>query len=218
MATVKLTYNLKEDILNNIRNTYKNCADTPLDTLEKMDLGTEAYHLAFKEDEILLAQQLNDMSTEKWISKATSVIVKITYLSVTDEDTITSRDVRYMLPNPMIVPTDRLRSGYAPEIRLDLPAHAPSYEAAVKLLQEHDTIDAERRQTVRAIEHDILNKCVTLKQLLEVWPNAMEYIPEKAKERHNLRVTVNKSAPTEIIISDEVKASLIKTRMLTAGD
>ena len=217
MATVKLTYGLKQDIIDNIQTSYRDRAEIPLDALEKMDLGTEAHRVTFKEDEILLAQQLNDMSTEKWISKATSVIVKITYLSVTDEDTIISRDVRYMLPNPMIVPTDRLRSGYAPEIRLDLPAHAPSYEAAVKLLQEHDTIDAERRQTVRAIEHNILDKCATLKQLLEVWPNAMEFIPEYAKERHNLKVVAKKSAPTEITISDEIKASLIKTRMLTAG-
>ncbi len=157
------------------------------------------------------------MSTEKWVPAATSVIVRITYPSVTEENTVNSRDVRYTLPNPMIVPANRLRSGYTSEIRLELPEDAPSYEAAVKLLQEHDTIDAERRQTVRAIEHNILDKCATLKQLLEVWPNAMEFIPEPAKIRHNLKVVAKKSAPTEITINDEIKASLIKTRMLTAG-
>jgi hypothetical protein len=45
----------------------------------------------------------------------------------------------------------------------------------------------------------------------------MEFIPEYAKKRHELKITANKSAPTEIVISDEIKASLIKTRMLTSG-
>lgn len=218
MATVKLTYNLKEEILENIRNSYDNRAEIPINTLTKMDLGTEAYQLTFKEDEILLAQQLNTISTEKWIPMATSVIVEIKYPSIIKEDTAYIRTIYYNLPKSMLTPVSKLRNGYASEIRLELPLHAPSYEAAVKLLQEHEAIKEECRQTAKTIEHDILNKCATLKQLLEVWPNAMEYIPEHAKDRHKLKVTANKSTPTEIVISDEVKASLIKTRMLTAGD
>ena len=217
MATVKLTHSLKQDILGNIRNSYSQRADIPINTLTKMDLGTEVYQLMFKEDEILLAQQLNNVSAEMWITKATSIMVEIKYPSIVKENTSYVRAISYKLPDPMVVPTNRLRNGYASEIRLELPGHAPSYEAVVKLLQEREAIEEECRQTIKTIERDILNKCATLKQLLEVWPNAMEFIPEYAKERHKLKVTANKSAPTEIVISDEIKASLIKTRMLTAG-
>ena len=217
MATVKLTHSLKQDILNNIRNSYSQRADTPIDALTEMDLGTEVYQLTFKEDEILLAQQLNAMSNEKWVPMATGVLIEIEYPSAVKEDTKYSKTISYRLPNSAIVPVDKLRNGYSSEPRLNLPTHAPSYETAVKLLQEREAIEEECRQTIKTIERDILNKCATLKQLLEVWPNAMEFIPEYAKERHKLKVTANKSAPTEIVISDEIKASLIKTRMLTAG-
>lgn len=217
MATVKLTLNLKDAIINNIQNSYNERAKVPIDALSKMDLGTEVYRLTFKENEVLLAQQLNNMSSEIWVPAATTVMVEIKYPSAVKEDTEYSRAISYKLPMPMIAPMRRLRNGYITELRLELPPHAPSYEAVIKLLQEHEAIGEECRQTVKTIERDILNKCATLKQLLEVWPNAVEYIPEYAKERHNLKVTAKKTPPTEIVISDEIKASLIKTRMLTSG-
>jgi hypothetical protein len=217
MATVRLTPNLKVDIFENIRKAYNQRAEVIITTITNMDLGTEAYRLAFNEEEILLAQQLNAMSKEQWVVQATNVLVDISYPSTIKEDNTCVKSFSYKFPNPVVVPINKLRNGYSSEIRLELPSHAPSYDTVKSLLQEREAIEEECRQTVSAIGRNILDKCATLKQLLEVWPNAMEFIPEYAKERHELKITANKSAPTEIVISDEVKASLIKTRMLTSG-
>ena len=189
MATVNLTPNLKRDIIHNIRSSYLERAMIPIGALIEMDLGTEAYQLAFKEDGILLAQQLTDISTEKWVTLATNVIVEITYPSIMKEDTVFRKTIYYELPNPVVVPTNKLRDGSASGIRLELPTYAPSYETAIKLFRECEAIEEECHQTVKSIKHDILDKCTTLEQLLEVWPDAMEFIPGYAKDGHNLKIT-----------------------------
>lgn len=74
----------------------------------------------------------------------------------------------------------------------------------------------ELQAKVKKLHEDIkkiLTTCRTLKQVLEVWPSALEFCPEAAKQRH--------AAPDpprykkgDVTLSDDTKLELVKVRML----
>lgn len=106
-----------------------------------------------------------------------------------------------------------------------LPANYHSYYSRTELpltpeiQQLYEPVKAERARLAKERDElleeidKVMNQCVTLKQLLEIWPSALDLCPPGVVERHNKVVAPRNKEEVKIELSDQTKLALVKVRM-----
>lgn len=213
MATVRITNDIRHHVKDRFEALYRERIERKQKELQNLDIGNVCYlhYVPAKYRE--LAQQLNADGDGPWLDTVRSITIKMTYLK--NDANHTERAVFFMVPlNPPVPLPTRLR-GYDAKFKL-LETMAP-YEHAKKIYLDLDTMNEERDKLIDQIVDGVLIKCSTLRQVLELWPTAMDFMPDEVKQKHAAKTEKRQSIVEELSIDNDVKVSLMKARMLTAG-
>lgn len=211
MATVRITNDIRSHVRNKFEALYRERIERKQKELQNLDIGNVCYlhYVPAKYRE--LAQQLNADGDGPWINLVSDVNIQMNYRKNDGTEATVAFTVPLRPPAPL--PT-RLRV-YGAKFKL-LETMAP-YEHAKKIYLDLDTMNEERDKLIDQIVDGVLIKCSTLRQVLELWPTAMDFMPDEVKQKHAAKTEKRQSIVEELSIDNDVKVSLMKARMLTAG-
>lgn len=213
MATVRITNDIRRYVKDKFEVLYRERIARKQTELKNLDIGNVCYlhYVPAKYRE--LAQQLNADEDGAWLGTVSNVAIEMTYLK--NDANRTETTVVFTVPlNPPVPLPQRLRD-YGARFKL-LESMAP-YEHAKKIYLDLDTMLEERDKLIGQIVDGVLIKCSTLRQVLELWPTALDFMPDEVKQRHAAKTEKRQSIAEEVSIDNDVKVSLMKARMLTAG-
>ena len=213
MATVHITNNIRSHVKNKLETLYRERIERKNKELQNLNIGNVCYlhYIPAKYRE--LAEQLNADDDGKWVGELSEIIIEMTYLK--NDANRTKTTVRFLAPlNPPMPRPLRMHS-YGAKFKL-LESMAP-YEHAKKIYLDLDAMNEERDKLVAQIVGGVLTKCSTLRQVLELWPTALDFMPDDVKQKHAAKTEKRQSIVEELSIDNDVKVSLMKARMLTTG-
>lgn len=213
MATVRITNDIRYHVKNKFEALYRERIERKQKELQNLDIGNVCYlhYVPAKYRE--LAQQLNADGDGAWLDTVSNIAIEMTYLKNDANQTETT--VTFTVPLKPPVPLPQRLRGYNARFKL-LESMAP-YEHAKKIYLDLDHMNEERDKLVAQIVDGVLTKCSTLRQVLEVWPTALDFMPDDVKQKHSAKTKKCQSVVEELSIDNDVKVSLMKARMLTAG-
>lgn len=213
MATVRITNEIRHYVKNKFKELYRKRIERKQEELQNLDIGNVCYQYYVPAKYRELAQQLNADEDGPWLDLVRDVRIQMTYLRNNANQTWVTVDFTVPLDPPAPLP-QRLR-GFGAKFKL-LESMAP-YEQAKKIRLEIDALIEERDKLIDQLVDGVLTKCSTLRQVLELWPTAMDFMPDEVKKKHATKTEKRQSVMKELSIDDDVKVSLMKARMLTAG-
>lgn len=211
MATVRITNDIRYYVKNRFEALYRARIERKHKELQNLDIGNVCYQYYIPAKYRELAQQLNADSDGPWLDVVHHVPIEMTYRKNDADQTETTVSFTAPLNPPAPLP-HRLR-GYYTKLKL-LESMAP-YEHARKIYLELDAMHEERNKLIEQIVNGVLTKCSTLRQVLELWPTAMDFMPDEVKQKHAAKTKKRQSVVEELSIDNDVKVSLMKVRMLT---
>ena len=213
MATVRITNDIRYHVKSKFEALYRERIKRKREELQNLDIGNVCYlhYVPAKYRE--LAQQLNTDPDGAWLAETTYATIMMTYLKNDADQTKTM--VTFTVPfNPPVLLPQRMR-GYDAKFKL-LESMAP-YEHAKKIYLELDAMCEERDKLINQLVDGVLTKCSTLRQVLKLWPTAMDFMPDDVKQKHAAKTEKRQSVVEELSVDNDVKVSLMKARMLTNG-
>lgn len=213
MATVHITNRIRSHVRDKFEALYHERIERKLKELHNLDIGNTCYMHYVPAKSRELAQQLNADDDGPWIDTVNRIPVEMDYLKDDADRTKTTISFTVQIEPPVPLPL-HLR-GYSVRFKL-LESMAP-YEHAKKIYLDIDDINEEYNKLIDQIISGVLTKCSTLRQVLELWPTALDFMPNEVKQQHAAKAEKRKSVVKELLIDNDVKVSLMKARMLAAG-
>lgn len=213
MATVRITDKIRWHVRDKLSALYSDRIDRKLKELRSLDIGNVCYlhYIPAKYRE--LAQQLNADVDGPWLETVRSVNIEMTYLKDDANRTETTEVFTVPLEPPVPLPL-RMRNYYT---RFKLLESMAPYEHAKKIFLDINAMNEERDKLIAQIVDGVLTKCSTLRQVLKLWPTALDFMPDEVRQRHAAKPEKRQTVVEELSIDNDVKVSLMKARMLTAG-
>ena len=213
MATVRITYDIRRHVRDKFYALYHERIERKRKELQNLDIGNVCYQHYIPAKYRELAQQLNADGDGPWLNTVDSIDIKMIYRK--NDVNRTETTVVFTVPLDPPAPLPQRLHGYGVKLKL-LESMAP-YEHAKKILLDLDALVEERDNLIAQIIDSVLTKCSTLRQVLELWPTALDFMPNEVKQQHAAKAEKRKSVVEELSIDNDVKVSLMKARMLTAG-
>lgn len=213
MATVRITNEIRYHVKSKFEELYRERIERKQKELQNLDIGNVCYlhYVPAKYRE--LAQQLNADGDGAWLDTVSNIGIEMTYLK--NDANRTKTTVVFSVPLKPPVPLPQRLRGYGPKFKL-LESMAP-YEHAKKIYLDLDAMIEERDMLIEQIVRGVLTKCSTLRRVLELWPTAMDFMPDDVKQRHAAKAEKRQSVVEELSVDNDVKVSLMKARMLATG-
>lgn len=211
MATVRITDDIRYYVKNRFEALYQKRIEHKRKELQNLDIGNVCYMHYVPAKYRELAQQLNADEDGPWLDLVSDVNIQMNYRKNDGTETA----VFFTVPLNPPVPMPRRLRGFGAKFKL-LESMAP-YEPAKKIFLEIDAMTDEYNKLVDQIVNGVLTKCSTLRQVLELWPTALDFMPDDVKQRHATKTEKRQSVVEELSIDDDVKVSLMKARMLATG-
>ncbi len=213
MATVRITSDIRKHVKNKFEALYRDRIERKAKELQHLNIGNVCYQHYIPTKYRELAQQLNTDPDGLWADTVHNITVKITYLKRDEARTATTVTFTVPLDPPKPLPL-RMRTYHA---RFELLESMAPYAHAEKIYLELDAMHEERDKLISQIVDGVLAKCSTLRQVLELWPTAMDFMPDEAKQKHAAKSKKRQLTAEELSIDNDVKISLMRARMLAAG-
>lgn len=209
MATVRITQDIRHDVRRRIESLFDARIKKKYEELQHLDIAMQVFMRRVTPEEFAIAQKLN--ADVKWVPEISSLTVHIEYTGI-DGD---KKKVAFTVPFKPPVPAPQSFHGYSynSEENIVHPS-LPCYQPCVDVLLEHDRM-AKERDTLRDSIAKLLNSCTTLRQVLEKWPTALDFMSDAVKAKHAEKVDPTKKE-TKVIseVDDQAKMLLMKARML----
>ena len=209
MATVRITQDIRHDVRRRIEALFNKRIQKKLEELQHLDIAMQVFMRQVSSEEFAAAQKLN--TDVEWVPKINSLTVHIEYTGI-DGD---RRKATFLVPFNPPVPAPQSFHGYRPNDEKNIVHPSlPCYQPCVDILLEQDRMVLERN-TLRDSIAQLLNSCGTLRQVLEKWPTALDFMSDEVKARHAEKVDPTKKE-TKVIseVDDQAKMLLMKARML----
>ena len=213
MATVHITNRVRAHVRNKFEALYRDRIERKAKELQHLNIGNVCYQHYVPAKYRELAQQLNTDPDGLWVDTVHNIAVKMTYIK--DDENRTATTVAFTVPLEPPMPLPLRMRGYG--TRFELRESMAPYEHAKKVYLELDAMHRERDKLIEQIVDGVLSKCSTLRQVLELWPTAVDFMPDDAKQRHATKTVKRQPSAEELSIDNDVKISLMKARMLAAG-
>lgn len=211
MASVRITHSIRQFVRNRFEAMFNKRLTDKINELQHLGVGEACYNHYVPARARQLAQELN--AFESWIPVTETINISVTYTcSITGKDKTVVFSVAFKPPVPL---PKRFTSHWNTQITL-IPS-IDAYQHVVKILHEYDAILAERDNLIHTMVDGVLTECGSLRQVLEHWPNALDFMPEDARAEHARKAEKRESRAKNVAIDDAVKASLLKARMLSGG-
>lgn len=179
MAIVRITDKLKTEIRYKIVAAYERRIQQIKDSLNPQALAEEFYNYSTTEEYRNLAEKLNADPSGPWIPRSTAL-----FLNVYTPSKHGSLYLHIVLAQPLALPMRDKNIGGTLDVYMT--EDMPSYKTLQTALLEICDVEAEKETVIKELitnEYSVLNKCKTVNKLLKIWPNAIEYIPDKVVER-----------------------------------
>jgi hypothetical protein len=213
MATVRITNEIRWHVKNKLEELYRGRIERKEKELKTLDIGNVCYQHYIPAEYRELAKRLNDDKDGPWLEPANYVTVRVSYRKKDTDHLMTEKTFPAPLNPPVPMP-QRFRGFNA---RFQLTEQMAPYEHVKKIFLEIDNIIEERDKLISQIVDGVLTKCSTLRQVLQLWPTALDFMPDEARQRHAAKPEKRQTVVEELSIDNDVKISLMKARMLTAG-
>ena len=214
MATVRITNDIRRHVRDKLDALYSARTEHKRQELQNLDIGNICYQHYVPAKYRDLAQQLNADLDDPWLDVANKIVVQMSYLTNAANHTWITGTFTVPLKPPVPLPK-RLRE-HGAKFKL-LESMAP-YEHAKKILLEISAMTEERNKLINQLVDGVLTKCSTLHQVLELWPSALEFMPDEVKQKHAAKTKKRKSVAEKLSIDPDVKVSLMNARILAAGN
>ena len=209
MATVRITQEIRQEVRRKIESLFDARIEKKYEELQHLDVAMQVFMRRITPEEFAAAQKLN--TDVKWVPEISSLIVFIEYTGI-DGD---KKNVAFTVPFKPPVPAPQSFHGYSPSNEKNIvDPSLPCYQPCVDVLLEHDRMVKER-DTLRDSIAQLLDSCGTLRQVLEKWPTALDFMSDEVKAKHAEKVDPTKKE-TKVIseVDDQAKMLLMKARML----
>lgn len=211
MATVRITQEIRQDVRLKIESLFDARIKKKHEELQHLDVAMQVFMRRITPEEFAIAQKLN--TDVKWVPEISSLTVRIEYMGIDG----TSKNVIFTVPFKPPVPAPASFHGYHPNnnnYKNIVHPSMPCYQPCVDVLLELDRIVKER-DTLRDSIAALLNSCSTLRQVLEKWPTALDFMSDEVKAKHAEKVEPTKKKAKVISeVDDQAKMLLMKARML----
>jgi hypothetical protein len=205
MATVRITQEIRQEVRRKIESLFDARIKKKYEELQHLDVAMQVFMRRITPEEFAIAQKLN--TDVKWVPEISSLTVRIEYTGIDG----TKKNVTFTVPFKPPVPAPASFHGYIPDI---VHPSLPCYQPCVDVLLEHDRMVKER-DTLRDSIAALLNSCGTLRQVLEEWPTALDFMSDEVKAKHAEKVDPTKKKAKAISeVDDQAKMLLMKARML----
>lgn len=206
MATVRMTDTLRAEVRSKFVALREHQMQKSMNKLQNLEIAEECYDFRIPKSQQELAIKMSSYASFCWISKQDYLPISMDYTSKLGFDV----RVQFTISNTknFLLPLDLLRKA------LHLDPSLPSYPKAVAVFYEIDATKLEYGSMIEELVDGAMRECANLKQLLNVWPSALEYMPDYVQHRHNEQEKrAKRRTGKDVKISDDIKISLIKTRM-----
>ena len=204
MATVRINQQIRHHVSNELSRLFDARIKAKREELHKLGIAEAVYAATFSEEERQLAYKLQNYN--KWFDPQTHMNVHIDWK--TNEAPCThSFQTRFVTAQLLpVTHTQRYRI-----FRLE-PEHAP-YKAAVAICEEANRMELEEQELHTKLVKGVLEQCSTLRQVLEVWPTALDFMPEDVRRQHGTKAEKRVSPTVNINIDETTKIALMKARL-----
>ena len=209
MTTVRITSQIRYEVRRKIESLFDARIKKKYEELQHLDVAMQVFMRRITPEEFAAAQKLN--TDVKWVPEISTLTVHIEYTGI-DGD---KKRVAFTVPFKPPVPAPQSFHGYSSSNEKNIVHPSlPCYQPCVDVLLEHDRMVKER-DTLRDSIAQLLNSCGTLRQVLEKWPTALDFMSDEVKAKHAEKVAPTKKE-TKVIseVDDQAKMLLMKARML----
>ena len=207
MATVRITNEIRYEVRRKIESLFDARIKKKYEELQHLDVAMQVFMHRITPEEFAAAQKLN--TNVKWVPEIDSLTVGIMYTGI---DGAKKNDT-FTVPFEPPVPAPQSFHGYSYQKNIVHPS-LPCYQPCVDVLLEFDRMVKER-DTLRDSIAQLLNSCGTLRQVLEKWPTALDFMSDEVKAKHAEKVNPTKKEAKVISeVDDQAKMLLMKARML----
>ena len=209
MATVRITQEIRQDVRRKIESLFDARIKKKYEELQHLDVAMQVFMRRITPEEFAIAQKLN--TDVKWVPEISNLLVHITYTGIDGEEK--KHWFRVLFKPP--VPAPASFHGFNPSNEANIVHPSmPCYQPCVDVLLEHDRMVNER-DTLRDSIAQLLDSCGTLRQVLEKWPTALDFMSDEVKAKHAEKVDPTKKEVKVISeVDDQAKMLLMKARML----
>lgn len=212
MATVRITQEMRNEVRRKIESLFDARIKKKREELEHLDVAMQVFMRRITPNEFAAAQKLN--ADVKWIPEISFLTVYINYTSIDGSNKRAVFAVPFKPPVPAPQSFHGLHNYSSNNEKNIVHPSLPCYQPCVDVLLEIDRIVKER-DTLRDSIIQLLNSCSTLRQVLEKWPSAMDFMSDEVKARHAEKTDPIKKQPKVIAdVDDQAKMLLMKARML----
>ena len=212
MATVRITQEIRQEVRRKIESLFKTRIEEKREELKHLDVGIQVLLSRVPAAQIEAARKLNQDNT--WVPEISSLNVRIEYIGIDGEPKTAALPVPLKPP----VPAPQAFHGYG-SYQNDkmnvVRSNMACYQPCVDVLLEIDRM-ANERNTLRDSIAQLLDSCSTLRQVLEKWPTALDFMSDEVRAKHAEKVDTTKKE-TKVIseVDDQAKMLIMKARMLS---
>ena len=209
MATVRITQDIRHDVRRKIESLFDARIKKKYEELQHLDVAMQVFMRRITPEEFAAAQKLN--TDVKWVPEISSLTVSIEYTGINGA----KKNDTFTVPFKPPVPAPQSFHGYRYNSKENIVHPSlPCYQPCVDVLLEFDRM-VEERDTLRDSITQLLDSCGTLRQVLEKWPTALDFMSDAVKAKHAEKVDPVKKG-TKVIseVDDQAKMLLMKARML----
>ena len=208
MATVRITQEIRQEVRRKIKSLFDARIKKKYEELQHLDVAMQVFMRRITPEEFAAAQKLN--TDVKWVPEISLLTVRIEYTGIDGKE----KKHWFRVPFKPPVPAPQSLHGYSDNEKNIVYPSLPCYQPCVDVLLEHDRMIVER-DTLHDSIAALLNSCSTLRQVLEKWPTALDFMSDEVKAKHAEKVAPTKKE-TKIIseVDDQAKMLLMKARML----
>ena len=211
MATVRITNKIRQDVRRKIESLFDARIKKKYEELQHLDVAMQVFMRRITPEEFAVAQKLN--TDVKWVPEISALTVRIEYTGVDG----TKKNVTFPVPFKPPVPAPANFHGYSSNTDKNIVHPSmPCYQPCVDVLLEYDRMVKER-DTLHGSITALLNSCGTLRQVLEKWPTALDFMSAEIKAKHAEKADPKeKKAKVISEVDDQAKMLLMKARMFNS--
>ena len=209
MATVRITNEIRYAVRRKIDSLFNARIKKKYGELQHLDVAMQVFMRHITPGELATAQKLN--ADAKWVPEISALTVRIKYTGVNGAE----KNATFTVPFKSPVPAPQSFLGYISDNEKNtVHPSLPCYQPCVDVLLEHDRM-AKERDILRNSIDQLLSSCGTLRQVLEKWPTALDFMPDDVRAKHAEKVDRTKKEVKVISeVDDQAKMLLMKARML----
>ena len=209
MATVRLNDTIRTHIKNKLSELFNTRISATKAKWDQIDAQATVYKYCTM-DQVELNRLLS--VPPKWIAECAIVQLQIT--AVPDGKI---HNFRLTLNKPVKAPLDAGGPSYYPQCTVKVPFGSPEANLCFRIKDESEAIEKERDALLKGPIVKAVDECSTLKQLLEVWPTALDFVDAQTRAKHaEKHISAEKKAKAQreaLAIPTDVQVQLITARM-----